>query len=270
MLRRKYHYLVAGLPDLSFGEQIKNNSIPDYCEQLKNQLDPADYEQVKLALLVYDNENLIAFLKSGETNFQYAGNFDAETFLDQVEHSPSVLSETDLLPVYMLDLIRDHYDKKSAQDFSNYEKILAEGYYNHVMDSGTKFLKKINEFQYNMKNLLATIQAGKYDLFNKGIVVGDNSLADHLRRVGGKNIIPDSEFEFFNELVTYSGNESFAEAERKYDLLCWKIIDESLFFEYFTTDRLLGHLLKLQIISRWGNLNHDSGERKLRQMIAVI
>ncbi len=270
MLQRKYHYLVAGLPDLSFEEQIRSNSVMEFCEHLENQLQPDDYEQVKLVLLEFDNINLISFLKSGESNYQYKGNFDAETFRNQTERLSSILPEIDLLPEYMVEIIKDHYDNETVTKVDNYEKILAEGYYNHVMDAGTAFLKKMTAFQFNMKNLLATIQAGKYNLFHKEIVVGDNTLANHLRRVGGKNVVPDSEFEFFSEIASYAAIQSFSEAERKYDLLCWKRIDEWLFFEYFSNDRLLGHLLKLLIIRRWGNLTHDSGEKKLREMIAVI
>jgi len=270
VLQRKYHYLIAGLPDLSFEEQIKNNSIRDFCKLLENQLHPDDYEQVKLVLLEYDNKNLISFLKSGKSNYQYKGNYDAETFINQADRLSSILPETNLLPGYMVDLIRDHYDNESVTNVDNYEKILTEGYYNHVMDAGTAFLKKMTAFQFNMKNLLATIQAGKYNLFRKEIVVGDNMLATHLRRVGGKNVVPDPEFEFFSEIASYAGIPSFSEAERKYDLLCWKRIDDWLFFEYFSNDRLLGHLLKLMIIRRWENLTHDSGEKKLREMIALI
>ncbi|RLD55675.1 MAG: hypothetical protein DRI97_08990, partial [Bacteroidetes bacterium] len=71
-------------------------------------------------------------------------------------------------------------------------------------------------------------------------------------------------------IMGYAGNRSFTEAERKYDMLRWKMIDDALFFNYFSNDWLLGYLLKLLIIKRWEVLSHDSGEQKLKQMIADI
>ncbi|MCK4989412.1 MAG: DUF2764 family protein [Bacteroidales bacterium] len=270
MLQRRYHYLVAGLPDLSFEEQKKTIPISDFCERLGDHLHPADYEQIKLILLIYDNKNLISFLKHAETEYQFAGNYNAEIFMDQVEKLASILPEIDVLPGYMVELIKRHYDNESYTSSGNYEKILAEGYYHHVMKTGTPFLKRVTEFDYNMKNLLATLQTGKHNLFQKEVIVGENSLADYLKGLGGKNIVPDSEFEFFNEIQAYAGSHSFTEAERKYDMLRWKMIEESLFFEYFSHDWLLGYLLKLLIIRRWSSLNHDSGEQNLRKLIADI
>lgn len=267
MLQKRYHYLVAGLPDLSFEEQKNTIHVLDFCEQLGEHLLPADYEQVRLVLLIYDNNNLIRFLKSGENDYQFEGNYDSEVFMDQVERLSSILPETDLLPCYMVELIKRHYNE-SETNSGSYEKILAEGYYHHVMKTGTPFLKKITEFDYNMNNLLATLQSGKFNLFQKEIIVGDNSLANYLKRVGGKNVVPDSEFEFFNEILGCAGNHSFTEAERKYDMLRWKIIDDALLFEDFSSDWLLGYLFKLLIIRRWGALKHDSGELKLRKMTA--
>ncbi len=261
---------MAGLPDLSFEEQKKTISILDFCEQLEGHLHPADYEQIKLILLIYDNKNLISFLKHGETEYQFAGNYNAEIFMDQVERLSSIIPVIDLLPGYMVELTRTHYSNESSADPGNYEKILAEGYYHYVMKTGTPFLKRVTEFDYNMKNLLATLQTGKYNLFQKEEIVGENSLADYLKGLGGKNIVPDSEFEFFNEIMGYAGNRSFTEAERKYDMLRWKMIDDALFFNYFSNDWLLGYLLKLLIIKRWEVLSHDSGEQKLKQMIADI
>jgi len=270
VLQRRYHYLVAGLPDLSFEEQKENITMLDFCEQLEDHLHPADYEQIRLVLLIYDNENLISFLKNGETDYQFAGNYDAAIFKDQVERLSSILPEIDLLPGYMVELIKNHSEYESVANSGTYEKILAEGYYHHVMQTGTSFLRKITAFDYNMKNLLVTLQTGKYDLFQKEAIVGDNSLASYLKRVGGKNVVPDSDFEFFNEILGYAGNLSFTEAERRYDMLRWKIIDEALFFEYFSNDWLLGYLLKLLIIRRWVSLNHESGEQNLRKMIVGI
>jgi len=244
---------VAGLPDLSFEEQKKTIPISDFCEQLEGHLHPADYEQIKLILLIYDNKNLISFLKHGETEYLFTGNYNAEIFMDQVERLSSIIPVIDLLPGYMVELTRTHYNNESSADPGNYEQILAEGYYHQVMKTGTPFLKKVTEFDYNMKNLLTTLQTGKHNLFQKEVIVGENS-----------------EFEFFNEIQAYAGSHSFTEAERKYDMLRWKMIEEALFFEYFSHDWLLGYLLKLLIIRRWSSLNHDSGEQKLRQMIADI
>ena len=268
MEHRRYHFLVASLPDLSFEDQKQSITIPEFREILENHMHPADYEQVMLALLVYDNKNLIRFLKSGETDYQLAGNYNAGIFSDQVERLASILPEKDVLPEYMVRLIKNHYDDELTINPDTYEKVLAEGYYHHIMKTGSPFLKKITAFDYNMNNLLTAFQTGKHSLFQKEFIVGEDSLGMYLKRVGGRNLVSDSEFEFFNEILGYADSHSFTEAERKYDMLRWKIIDETIFFEYFNNEWLIGYLLKLLIIRRWTGLSHDSGEQKLRKIIA--
>ncbi len=267
MLQRRYHYLIAGLPDLSFEEQKPPITVVEFCKQLFTHLHPEDYEQISLVLLNYDNKNLIHFLKDNETEYTIAGNYKAVRFRDQVDRLNSILPEKDILPGYMVNLIKQHYDVESAINPDNYEMILAEGYYHHIMNIGSPFLKMMTEFDYNINNLLTAFQTGKYNLFLKGFIVGENSLAMHLKRIGGRNLVSDSEFDFFNEILGYAGIQSYAEAERKYDILRWKMIDEATFFENFSIDWLLGYLHKLLIIRRWSNLNHDSGIQRLREMI---
>jgi hypothetical protein len=232
-------------------------------------VEPEDYEQVSLIFLLGDNDNLVEYLKNGQLENPSMGNYSLEDFSSFVGDMDSV-SHGHELPPYMQDLIRDHFDEAKTTDPLEYPKILAEGYYTYVMEKATPFLKSYIEFDYNLKNLITAYKVGKHGVFDKDKIFGSNSLAQHLQSPTGKNLVSDGDFDFFDEIYRIALDQSFAEAERKTDYLRWRVIEDMMFFEYFTINKIIGYILKLQIISRWEHLTRDAGEKRLRSIISGI
>lgn len=57
------------------------------------------------------------------------------------------------------------------------------------------------------------------------------------------------------------------EKERMIDNLKWEWIDAHTFFHYSTIERILGFLLKLQIIERWIELDAETGKQLLNKLL---
>lgn len=270
MLKNNYHYLVAGLPDLTFEDQKQKIGITEFCHALKQQLYTADYAQVKIALLIYDIKNLVRFLEDPSQDLSEDGNFSSADFQEQISNLSAILPVENILPDYMVNLISYHYKNESGYNSVEYEKKLAEGYYQYVMDTGIPFLRAITDFDYNMKNLLSTVMSTEHNCYNKEILVGNNEFVKFLKKSAGKNLTSNSEFEFLGEILTCSNSNLYSEAERKYDQLRWNFIEDKLVFESFSIEYILGYLMKLQIIERWTPLAPDKGEQILRMMMTGL
>ena len=55
--------------------------------------------------------------------------------------------------------------------------------------------------------------------------------------------------------------------ERKIDLLKWNWMEDAVFFNYFTVERIFVFLLRLEMIERWISLDKEKGSELFRKMI---
>jgi len=266
-IQKQYHYFISGLPDLSFDDKKEWTSVTSFKKILEDQLHPDDYEQVKLVFLKDDHYNLINFLETGEIDEGRPGNFTLDHFRDQVSLFSAILPSEDILPPYMVKILQENIGDEAGINTVQISHMLAEGYYRYIIEKGSPFLKAFNEFDYNLNNLIAFMKTGEYLLDQKQFITGDSGHAMHLRSFAGKNLMKDHEFEYFEEILSYTESLSFAEEELKYDKLRWKVIEEMIFFEDFTLDWILGYLEQMIMISRWSSLKRESGEAKLRKMM---
>ncbi|MEX0986956.1 MAG: DUF2764 family protein [Bacteroidales bacterium] len=266
MIERQYHYLVSGLPNISPEDKKPWATNVSFRKYLEEHLDPDDFTQVRYIFLKEDHQNIISFLSSGKVT-EGAGNFTIDDFrdYDQVAGDPVTMANS--MPPYMVDVLDNYCTGEKILSPTEINQALAEGYYHFIMENGCSFLKTFNEFDYNLNNLLAFVKAGDRQMDQKKYIAGDSPLAVHLQNNAGKTLVKDPDFEQFDEIISNAGTASFAEEERKNDLLRWRVIEELTLFEDFTIDRVLGYLLQLLIIERWSKLEKEEGELTLRKII---
>lgn len=266
MIIRKYHYLVSGLPGISFGDKLWT-SIGSFRKYLEAHLHPDDFRQVKYVLVVKDHQNLIRFLESEDISPGGAGNFSIADF----RNPEDIRSFTDpghlALPEYMMQILMQYGAGKAQPDMKYVRHELDEGFYKFIMQQGNDFLKSYYTFLYDMDNMLAYIKSGEHKLDPEEFITGDTPHARHLREQTGNKLAKDVGFEQFEEILSHTGSAVFAEEEKKHDQLRWRVIEEMNLFEYFSINRVLGYLLQMLILERWSQLNKTAGEKKLRTMI---
>lgn len=268
MIKRQYHCFISGLPALSLDEPRLWISTPEFGEMLKENLHPDDYGQVELVFLENDNWNLTGYLVSGNTRDRLYGNYSVSDFQAQEKLFSEILPSGDILPQYMVNVIREDMQEEGKKDRLKIERALREGYYHHIMENGGQFLKAYTTFDFNLKNLVTFIKSGRHNISQEQFITGNSGHALHLKNYTGKNLVKDHDFEFFDEIVSYTESGSFVGEEMKYDRLRWRVIEDMIFFEDFSIDRIIGYLKHLLIVSRWSALNRDSGEEKLRQILS--
>ena len=263
----KYHCLIAGLPDLDLASRKAWISLKDFRTQIEQELHPDDFEQVRLLLLKLDNEHLVDFVEHGSFNRMEASNFSREDFRQQVEQFDAILPEGDLLPRYMVDVLRQYRQPETHPDRVEVETLVADLYFDHVMEHGNNFLKDYTVFEYNMANLLAYVEAGNHATDPWKFIAGDTTFVRNLHEDGSLTMAASAGFEMFNEITCYAELPHLADKEMRYDEVRWRIIEEMVFFDEFTVNTVLAYLLKLILIERWTGLEKGTGEEKLRGMV---
>ncbi len=267
MLKKEYHCLVAGLPDLFFNENKAQVNSVCFRQQLKAELSPSDYELVKLIYLAYDNENLLNQLLSQEKTFLTKGNYSKKVLLQQL--SPG--DEAPELPLYMLDFIEWLKSMQNEVLNLNAEIVLQQLYYEYILKAKNDFLRNWFLFQLNQKNILTTVNCIQFDynIEEHLIKAEDNKAVCSL--LINKKLKPElfeDEVPFFREIFKITETDfNWLEREKALDKVKWDYLDENTFFHYFTIEKILSYVLKLEMVERWMQLDRKKGEELLLKLI---
>jgi hypothetical protein len=267
MMEREYHYLISGLPNISPDDTKGWISMADFRSYLKEHLHPDDFLEVELIFLKLDHRNIIKYFETGKIDSKSAGNFKVEEFNDYDKLVSETSSTAGSVPPYMAEVLLRFGNEKGELNISKISRMLENGFYTYIMDNACSFLKGFYEFDYNLNNLLSFDKAVKHNIDPQKFISGDSPHAQHLKNHTGKTMVKDPDFEYFDEIISFTRNPSFAEEERKVDLLRWRVIDDMIIFKNFTIDQVLAYLLKMMIIDRWSMLKKQAGEKKLRKIM---
>ncbi len=267
MLRRNYYCFIAGLPDLIFEDSKFKSSIQAFRQELELELSPRDFSLVRLLFLPHDHENLIHYLLNRSVEHNPLGNFIPADFEEQIIRLKAEDKQRPLLPGYIVQFISDFYDEEKETKEEAFERVLMEGYYDHVLQTDNEFLRRWFEFELNAKNILTATICRKYNVDTVREIVGDNVLTQELIQAGKRNLEITTDDDYLNEIMQLSEAEDFYQRERGFDLIKWEYIDEHTFFYYFTIEKIMGYLIKLFIVFRWIRLHKETGREMFEKLI---
>lgn len=267
MFRKYYYCFIAGLPDLIFEDSKFKSTLQAFKQELELELTPGDYSLVQLLFLPYDHENLINHLLKKSNEHNPLCNFTTGDFDEQISRLNALLEQKPLLPGYMIQFIRDFYDEEKENKEEEFEKVLMEGYYDHILKADNPFLRQWFEFELNAKNILTAFICRKYNIEIIQELIGRNPLVQELINARKKDLDILTDDDYLNEIMKLSEIEDFYQRERRSDLLKWDYIDEHTFFQYFTIEKIIGYLIKLFIVVRWIKLHKETGREMFEKLI---
>lgn len=267
MKQREYHYFLSGLPEISFEDPAPPIKPHEFIDTLSFELDPEDFEMVRLLLLKQDHKNLVNFIMGREAEYTGVEMFKEEDFKRQMENFDAILPEEDILPPYMVNVLSDYFTRETEPDETAFIRKIDEGYYQWVVEKGNDFLRAYTDFEYNLSNILSyRINIRTSAEASEGIQK-TGSFARQLEESAGKNAVKDTEFDYFDDILKIEESMKFASAEREYDKLRWNVIENLTLFEYFTVNSVLAYLEKSLLLSRWENMTPAAGNEKMNESI---
>jgi len=264
-----YYSIVAGLPDIEIEDKKLAFSLVDFREEVYPQLSFNDARLINLFYMKFDNQNLLNYLRKKDVQFDVRGNLtkeDMEEGFDIIfEHADPT---TMRIPPYFNDFVEEY---KGAQwhddenEEANWENRLTELYYQWAMKCGNKLIASWFEYNLNLNNILSAYAYRKYQMDLE--VVGGNEEAETIKTSGQRDFGLAGSIDELNVFLNIADEPELFEREMKIDLMRWQWLEEQTFFHYFSIEKIFAYLVKLEIIERWMNFNHEQGEKIFRKLI---
>ena len=269
-MSNKYYYLVSGLPELSLEDSKLSYTVADFKHAIYGGLSVTDRKLIDLFYLKFDNANVLRLLKDKDAEIDKRGNYS----LSQLLESISILKEGGMIdskefPVYLSAFILEALETP-AERAVLLEDRLATLYYEYAMKCGNKFISAWFEFNLNINNILVAFTSRKFKWDVAANVIGDTEVCEALRTSSARDFGLSGEVDYFETLQKNSEITELVEREKKLDMLRWNWVEDAIFFDYFTIERIFAFLLKLEMIERWISLDKEKGNQLFRSIIESL
>lgn len=264
----KYYCLVAGLPDISLDDGKLTYTVANFKSDIYPELSVSDRKLIDLFFLKYDNLNLLKLLRDKEAIVDPRGNYSTDeliAFIASVKEG-----ETPVCPSYIPLFISDYLQKVSTDEYFVPEDCLANYYYAYAMECHNAFISSWFEFNLNINNVLTALTARKYKFDVASNIIGRTDVSNAIRTSNARDFGLTGTLEYLEQLMRISETEELVEREKKIDILKWNWMEDAIFFDYFTIERIFVFLLKLEMIERWISLDKEKGNEIFRNIIESL
>ncbi|NDV46694.1 DUF2764 family protein [Paludibacter sp. 221] len=264
----RYYYLIAGLPDIQLEDPKGVSTMDALKTDLEEQLSDEDMKLLNLIYAKYDNRNLLFYLQNKDAELNPLGALKADDWKELV----SLMEESEqpkdsrLLP-YIPDYYQAYKDENVSFNGISDEDYLAGLYYEYAMQNNNEFLHNWFEFNLNINNLLAAIACRKYGFEPQQYIIGNNEIAQILRKSNARDFGLTGIFDELDAVVKISEESNLLSREKQIDELKWNWLEEHTFFDYFTIERVLSFVLKCELINRWKPLTQEKGTKIFRELL---
>ena len=264
-----YYCLVAGLPDLSLEDGKLNYTVANFKSEIYSELSEKDRKLIDLFYLKFDNANLLKLLKDKEATTDFEGNYSQNELLALISSVREGDAPDKRYPSYLYEFITA-YLALSAEELYRAEDMLSACYYAYAMNCGNQFVSSWFEFNLNINNILVAFTSRKFKWDIASNIVGNTEVCEALRTSSARDFGLSGEVDVFESLVKISEITELVEREKKLDALRWNWMEDAIFFDYFTVERIFAFLLKLEMIERWISLDKERGNQLFRSIIESL
>lgn len=267
-----YYCLIAGLPDLYAEDTKSASSLAILKEEMLAEVSKADAKFIHLIFTAYDNSNFLLFLKDREAKLNPLGNVSADDFsnlLAAYNEEPKI-QKNHVIPQYIQQFYLNTIDENFSFEGISHEDYLAGLYFNYALSFKNEFVRNWFEFNLNVNNVLTAIACRKHGFNHKQMIVGDNEIANTIRQSNARDFGLAGllgEYEIINRIAEET---DLLEREKKIDALKWSWLEENTFFKYFSIEKIVVYILKVQMLERWRLLSVEKGTEIFRSMVAEL
>src|SRR5690554_3626795 len=267
MIKRKYYYLIAGLPDLIPDDKKLSFTSVQLRDYLKEDLHPDDFELVKLFYLPWDHNNLVRFMFKEKSEWDERGNYSPETIELLADKKQFELIDLTAYPDYLIEFLEIYHDDEEDVSKTKSVKMLTEGWYRHLQESDNKFVREFADYKQTLGNILLALNRRKHDIEVEDAFIGDNEITSALKKSRARDFGLANEVNEIETIIQIYETGNMLDRELRFDSHFWQFLDESTFFDYFTIERILAFVQKLFIAERWFLLDKEKGQQIFNQLL---
>lgn len=262
----KYYYLIAGLPELALEDNKLNFTVSSFREELYPELSKKDRQLVDLFYLQYDNQNLLKLLADKNAVVDKEGVYTGESLLNLIDTVRLGEDKPKGFPLYMVTFVEKFFSDEYAE-VSLIENVLTGLYYDYATQSKNKFVSSWFMFNATINNILIALNGRKYQVEYQDQIIGTDAIANQIRQSSARDFGLSTVLDYLSAVMRISDEENLLLKEKKMDDLRWSWMEDQIFFDYFTIERVYVFLLQIDIIERWLQLDSDEGNRYFREII---
>ncbi len=269
-MSKNYYYLVAGLPDIVPEEKKMNFSSVQFRELLRDELTEKDFGLARLFFLPFDHQNLLNLFFEAGKEWDERGNYTREELEPLIDKKNLDLMELSDFPDYISRFVSTMHSEDAPENRTEAAGMLTRAYYHYLEESPNEYVRQVAYYQRNTGNVMAALNARKYEMEMEYVLMGDDEVTDALRKSRARDFGLSSEVEYMEELVQIYETDNLKEREMKLDMHKWKFLEELTFFNYFSIERVLAFLQKLLIVERWFHLDAEKGREMFQKLFKEL
>lgn len=265
MFKQHYYCLIAGLPDLVQNEFRKGLTGLQFRREVAEALTPSDYALLQLLFRQNDNQNLLNMILQQDFHFDIRGNYTEDYLRNQI------VEPTDIA-AYMNIFITEFKSGNPDQSKLYIENRLQELFYNDVLKTNNAFIRTWFAFERNFKNILTVIACNQYGYDLHRQLIPDKNRDDLNTLLIHGNLKPelfaDEDLPWIDQVLRIAeSGADMVEKEKAIDNIKWTYLDEITVSDYFTIEKILSFVIRLNILDRWHELDDEAGLIFLKRLI---
>lgn len=266
-----YYCLIAGLPEIQIEDSKIVSTLVDIKSDFVEQLSEGDADLMNLVFAKYDNANFLAYLHDKESTLNELGNLSRTDWEQIVSLLQEIENPKDgRISPYITSFYHLFTLEKSTNETISLDDQLAGMYYEFAMKSKNKFLSNWFEFNLNLNNILTAVACRKHGFDLKNLIVGSNEIANTIKASNARDFGLTGIFDQLDVVLRIAEEADLLEREKKIDALKWAWLEENTFFSYFSIEKVLAYVLKIEMIERWKPLSMENGTQIFRDLLAGL
>lgn len=271
-MRREYHCLVAGLPELFIDTKKIDFVLLNFKNQLSEVLHISDFKLIELLFWKYDNLNVLKLLKNPESDINELGNLSKADFEDifYLVKDDALYTYEKKIPSYIGQIIDAYKNESPIFPGKEWESQITQLYYDYLKTTENQFMRKWFEYEMDLTNILTAAYCRKHNLNIENELIGSNEISEKLIKSNARDFGISYEFPKLEAIIKATEEDNIIEREKKTDVIKWELLNEWTFFHYFTIEKIFVYTIQVEIVERWLKLDRETGDKLFNELLSNL
>ena len=261
-----YYCMMAGAPDLEMDVKHTEYTLPEFKEQCEEALTYADKKLLFYYYLRYDCVNIVKLLRDPDAELEELGNYTPAQYKDLITSACEMNFNVHRYPSFLSEFVRNYSYNKDVEGFFP-EDVMMGKYLEYASKCPNEMMAKWYKLIRDINNILTAMIARKNGWDVTNYIQGDTEVNEMIRNNSSRDFDLSTEYDYVKDLMKIVDEEDPVQKERYIDALKWVWLDEQTFFNPFSIEAVFAYLCKLEMLTRWANLDPEQGKATFERII---